>query len=65
MNSVESISDLHMSGARAVFELEGSPRRVEAQIAAAFEERGMKLESFERERRPRKQALYLADSGVT
>lgn len=65
MNSVENISDLHMSGARAVFKLESGARRVEAEIAEAFEEREMKLESFDRQRRPRQQALYLADSGIT
>ena len=65
MNSVDGISDLHMSGARAVFDLDGNRRRVEADIAAAFEEREMKLESFERVRRPRVEALYLADAGIT
>jgi len=65
MESVDGISELHMSGARAVFDLDGRADEVEAAIAAAFEEQEMKLESFEREERPRRHTLWLADAGIT
>ena len=65
MNSVEGVSDLHMSGARAVFDLRGDAEKIEAQLAAAFAQRGMKLERFERETRPRRVTLYRADSEIT
>ena len=47
MNSIEGIDQLHMSGARAVFVLESGADLDKAAIAAAFEERGMQLESVE------------------
>ena len=62
---MEGISDLHMSGARAVFDLDGRAKVVEAEIAEAFEEREMKLERFERVRRQRAKGLFLADAGIT
>ncbi len=65
MNSVDGISDLHMSGARAVFDLDGDAAVIEKELAAAFAERGMKLESFDKLRRPRGRGLYTVDSGVT
>jgi hypothetical protein len=65
MNSIDGISDLHMSGARAVFQLESGAEIDEKTVAAAFAEVGMKLENFERVERPRAGGVYLVDSGVT
>jgi hypothetical protein len=65
MASVAGIEDLHMSGARAVFQLERGASMTKAHLAQAFEEQGMTLESFERVERPRAAALYNVDSGVT
>ena len=58
------IDDLHMSGARAVF-AKGGSRIKKADLEQAFEEQGMKLESYTRVRRPRAKAIYLVDAGVT
>ena len=63
MTSLDGIDELHMSGARAVFMAADAPD--EAEIAAAFEKNGMKLERFEREQRSRAKRLYLVDAGVT
>ena len=57
------VDELHMSGARAVFR--NSERIDEDDIAAAFEEQGMKLESYKKERRPRNTAMYTVDTGIT
>ena len=46
MESIDGIAELHMSGARAVFVPAKGARIDEATVAAAFEERGMKLESY-------------------
>lgn len=64
MASVDGIAELHMSGARAVFRMEsGAPNEVE--LAAAFKKEGMELTTLESVQRPRAQALYLVDAGVT
>jgi hypothetical protein len=65
MTSLEGVTDLHMSGVRAVFRLERGASLDEDDLAQAFEKNGMKLESFERVRRPRASARYEVDSGVT
>jgi len=65
MTSVDGITELHMSGARAVFQLEPGGTLSQAALAQAFEEQGMELVSFERVERPRAAALYEVDSGVT
>lgn len=65
MESIDGIAELHMSGARAVFAPAKGMKVDEATVAAAFEERGMKLESLERIERPRAKARYTADAGVT
>jgi len=65
MTSLDGIADLHMSGARAVFRIEKGSGLDEDGVAAAFDEQGMTLESFERVRRPRAAARYEVDSGVT
>ena len=65
MASGDGIEDLHMSGARAVFQLERGASVTKETLAQAFEEQGMALESFERVERPRAKALYQVDSGVT
>jgi hypothetical protein len=64
MDSLE-VKDLHMSGARAVFSMGRSHRVKEADIADAFAEQGMQLESFEKVRRPRAAALFTIDTGIT
>ena len=64
MTSIDGIADLHMSGARAVFRPE-SERIKRSTLAAAFEEQGMKLESYKRKRRPRAEAMVHVDAGVT
>jgi len=65
MASVSGVTDLRMSGARAVFQIEHGTTFSRDALAAAFQEQGMKLESFERVERPRAVALYEVDSGVT
>ena len=65
MTSLEGITELHMSGARAVFQLERGETLKKEEIADAFEKQGMKLESFERIERPRAAVRYEVDSGVT
>ncbi|QDU66167.1 hypothetical protein [Engelhardtia mirabilis] len=65
MNSVEGIDRLHMSGARAVFVLEPGSDLDQAAIAAAFEDRGMQLESLEYVQRPRARGVVTVDTGVT
>ena len=54
-----------MSGARAVFQIEKGETLKREEIADAFAEQGMKLESFERVERPRAAVQYEVDSGVT
>jgi hypothetical protein len=65
MESIDGIAELHMSGARAVFVPAKGVRIDETTVAAAFEEQGMKLESYREVLRPRAKARYLADAGVT
>ena len=65
MQSVDGIEELHMSGNRATFTLAKGAKVEESEFEAAFEERGMKLESFELVQRPRPAARYRADAGVT
>lgn len=64
MTSIEGISELHMSGVRAVFTTDGPPID-EALVAAAYEERGLEFLSLVRETRPRAEAIVVADAGVT
>jgi hypothetical protein len=65
MASLAGITELHMSGARAVFQVEKGATLKEEEIADAFAEQGMKLESFERVERPRAAVRYEVDAGVT
>ena len=65
MESLEGTTDLHMSGSRAVFQTRRGAGVSEADLAAAFEEKGMQLESFEKVKRPRAKEVYLVDAGVT
>jgi hypothetical protein len=65
MTSLDGIAELHMSGARAVFRPERGASVDQEDVAAAFEEVGMTLESYERVRRPRAAAIYHADAGIT
>ena len=65
MESVDGIAELRMSGARAVFLAEEGASPAKADVAAAFEAKGMKLESLSEVRRPRTRALYLVDAGIT
>ena len=65
MTSLAGVTELHMSGARAVFQIERGTTLKRETLAAAFEEQGMKLESFERIERRRAAARYEVDSGVT
>jgi len=65
MASLEAVTELHMSGARAVFQIEKGETLKREEIADAFAEQGMKLESFERVERPRAAVRYEVDSGVT
>lgn len=65
MTSLDGITALHMSGARAVFQFEKGTTLSQKKLAQAFEAQGMTLESFERVERPRAAALYQVDSGVT
>jgi hypothetical protein len=65
MASLEEVTELHMSGARAVFRIEKGETLRKEKIADAFAEQGMKLESFERITRPRAAVRYEVDSSVT
>ena len=65
MTSLEGVTELHMSGARAVFQIEQGDTLKKEEIADAFAAQGMKLESLERVERPRAAARYDVDSGVT
>ena len=65
MASLEEVTELHMSGARAVFQIEKGKTLKEEEIADAFAEQGMKLETFERVERLRAAVRYEVDSGVT
>ena len=59
------VRGLHMSGARAVFVPAASGKPAEKALAEAFEEKGMKLESYEEVSRPCGGGWVLVDSGVT
>lgn len=65
MASLEGVTELHMSGARAVFQIERGKTLTKEAIADAFAQQDMTLESFERVERPRAAARYEVDSGVT
>ena len=65
MASLEGITGLHMSGARAVFQIEKGATLERNELAKAFKEQGMTLETFERIERPRAVAFYEVDSGIT
>ena len=61
--AIESLGVAHtlfMSGARATFTLKRDVELSEKQVAAALKAKGMKLESFAREVRPRPEAAYVA-----
>lgn len=49
-----------MSGARATFTLKRGVTLKESQVAAALKSKGLKLETFAREVRPRPEAAYVA-----
>jgi len=65
MESLDGVGELHMSGARAVFQLERGAKLSETDVAAAFEKVGMKLESYEKVKRPRAEGVYHVDAGIT
>lgn len=65
MNSLDAVTDLHMSGRRAVFQLEDGAKLSKTELAAAFQEAGLKLESFQKSRQPLPERLYLVDAGIT
>ncbi len=62
MESLE-LDELHMSGTRAVFK--HSERLRKGDIVEAFEEQGMELISYRRERRSLPKVLYKIDTGIT
>jgi hypothetical protein len=65
MNSLDGLEQLHMSGSRAVFQLEKGAKIQENDIASAFEDVGMKLESYTLVQRQRATRVYLVDAGIT
>ena len=65
MTAVPHVSELHMSGARAVLKLESGKKLDEDALAEAFEKKGMELASVDRTRRPRAARTYLVDAGIT
>ena len=65
MATLSGVTDLHMSGARAVFQLAKGAALTRDDLAQAFQAQGMKLESFEPVERPRAAARYEVDSGIT
>lgn len=65
MESLDGISELHMSGSRAVFETVGGLKLPKSHIAEALEEEGLGLVSYRRVKRPRAERTYLVDAGIT
>lgn len=65
MNSLDGLEQLHMSGSRAVFQPEKGTQVEESEVASAFENVGMKLESYTVVQRPRAKSAYLVDAGIT
>ena len=64
MESLDGIDELHMAGTRATFTVRKGERVDRGEIAEAFAERGMKLESLDTARRPRAKAVYRIGAGV-
>ena len=65
MESLDDVTNLHMSGARAVFHVKDGETLERQEISDAFADEGMKLETFEKLERPPAAAVYLIDAGVT
>jgi len=65
MESLDGIAELHMSGARAVFEPIQGTKFTEEIVSAALEEQGLTLVSLERTHRRPPARMYLVDSGIT
>ncbi len=64
MASVDGIAELHMAGTRATFTLRRGAKLGRDEVADAFAERGMKLESLDTIQRPRAKAVYRLGAGV-
>lgn len=64
MQSVAGIAELHMAGTRATFTLRRGATLERGELADAFAERKMKLESLEVVRRPRAKEVYLVGAGI-
>jgi len=64
MESLDGIDELHMAGTRATFTLRKGAKLDRDDVADAFEERGMKLESLETVQRPRAKEVYRVGAGV-
>ncbi len=65
MESLDGIAELHMSGARAVFELEPDALFTKSVVAAAIKEQGLTLVSLEAMPQRDVGQMYLVDAGVT
>lgn len=65
MNSLEDVTDFHMSGRRSVFTLRPGAKIDRDAVAEAYESNGLKLESLNLEHRDRAQTYYVADAGIT
>lgn len=65
MQTIDGIDDLHMAGTRATFTLDSGAEVDRDAIAAAFEKRGMKLESVGTTEYPPEREVYLVGAGVT
>ena len=65
MQSIDGVDDLHMAGTRATFTLDSGAEIDRDAIAAAFEERGLKLESVGTTEYPPVGDVYLVGAGVT
>ena len=60
IEGLEVADVLYMSGARATFTLRNGVNVTEEQVAKALGSKGMKLESFGRESRPKVDECYVA-----
>ena len=65
MESLDGLAELHMSGARAVFELEPDVRFPKSVVVAAVKEQGLTLVSLETMPQREVAQMYLVDAGVT
>ncbi len=65
MDSLDNVAEYHMSGRRSVFTLNPGAELDSSEVADAYKAQGLTFESLDSESRPRAQAYYVADAGIT